>query len=155
MSLQLRSISIYSHEGERRDVEFRLGSLNIVTGASKTGKSALLDIVDYCWGRAECTVAEGEIRKSVSWFLLHLDNSGEGIRDRLSEKHHHGRTKNAAVCNSRNFRESSCARARLNQVAAGSVVASRNYVLPAGPRRNCEQAIAISQARRAVHASGD
>ena len=79
MSLQLRSISIYSHEGERRDVEFRLGSLNIVTGASKTGKSALLEIVDYCWGRAECTVAEGEIRKSVSWFLLHLDNSGEGI----------------------------------------------------------------------------
>ena len=79
MSLQLRSISIYSHEGERRDVEFKLSSLNIVTGASKTGKSSLLDIVDYCWGRAECTVAEGEIRKSVSWFALHLDHDGEGI----------------------------------------------------------------------------
>jgi hypothetical protein len=77
--IQLRSISIYSHDGERRNVIFRLGSLNIVTGASKTGKSALLDIVDYCWGRAECTVAEGEIRKSVSWFALHLDNDGEGI----------------------------------------------------------------------------
>jgi predicted ATPase len=70
--IQLRSISIYSHDGQRRDVNFRLGALNIVTGASKTGKSALLDIVDYCWGRAECTVAEGEIRKSVSWFALHL-----------------------------------------------------------------------------------
>lgn len=79
MSLQLRSISIYSHEGERRDVEFKLSSLNIVTGASKTGKSSLLDIVDYCWGRAECTVAEGEIRKSVSWYALHLDHDGEGI----------------------------------------------------------------------------
>jgi hypothetical protein len=79
MSLQLRSISIYSHEGEQRNVEFKLGQLNIVTGASKTGKSALLDIVDYCWGRGECTVAEGEIRKSVSWFALHLDNDGEGI----------------------------------------------------------------------------
>jgi hypothetical protein len=79
MSVQLRSVSIYSHEGERRDVEFKLGRLNIVTGASKTGKSALLDIVDYCWGRGECTVAEGEIRKSVSWFALHLDNDGEGI----------------------------------------------------------------------------
>lgn len=79
MSLQLRSISIYSHDGERRDVQFRLGGLNIVTGASKTGKSALLDIVDYCWGRGECTVPEGEIRKSVSWFALHLDNDGEGI----------------------------------------------------------------------------
>ena len=79
MTLQIRSISIYSREGERRDVSFKLGALNIVTGASKTGKSALLDIVDYCWGRAECTIAEGEIRKGVSWFAVHLDNAGEGI----------------------------------------------------------------------------
>ena len=79
MTLQLRSISVYSHEGERRDVHFKLGSLNIVTGASKTGKSALLDIVDYCWGRDECTVAEGEIRKAVSWFAVHLDKDGEGV----------------------------------------------------------------------------
>jgi predicted nucleic acid-binding Zn-ribbon protein len=79
MTLQLRAISIYSKEGERREVEFRLGALNIVTGASKTGKSALLDIVDYCWGRNECTVAEGEIRRSVSWFAVHFDRDGEGI----------------------------------------------------------------------------
>ncbi|WP_085793265.1 DUF3732 domain-containing protein [Roseivivax jejudonensis] len=79
MTFQIRAISIYSHEGERRDVKFNLGALNIVTGASKTGKSALLDIVDYCWGRSECTVAEGEIRRSVSWFAVHLDNRGEGI----------------------------------------------------------------------------
>ena len=79
MTLQIRSISIYSHYSERRDVKFRLGALNIVTGASKTGKSALLDIVDYCWGRKECTVPEGEIRKGVSWLAVHYDNSGEGI----------------------------------------------------------------------------
>ena len=79
MTLQIRSISIYSRNGERRDVNFRLGALNIVTGASKTGKSALLDIVDYCWGRDECTVPEGEIRKGVSWFVLHFDNDGEGV----------------------------------------------------------------------------
>jgi hypothetical protein len=79
MTLQIRSISIYSHNGERRDVNFRLGALNVVTGASKTGKSALLDIVDYCWGRAECTVPEGEIRKGVSWFAVHFDKDDEGI----------------------------------------------------------------------------
>src|SRR5262245_22406068 len=38
MILQLRSISIYSHDGQRRDVKFTLGGLNIVTGASQTGK---------------------------------------------------------------------------------------------------------------------
>lgn len=79
MSLQIRAIAIYSHDGERRDVRFNLGALNIVTGASKTGKSALLDIVDYCWGRSECTVAEGEIRRGVSWFAVIFDNDGEGI----------------------------------------------------------------------------
>ena len=79
MTLQIRSISIFSVDGERRDVNFNLSALNIVTGASKTGKSALLDIVDYCWGRGECTVPEGEIRKCVSWFAVHLDNDGEGI----------------------------------------------------------------------------
>ena len=79
MTLQIRSISIFSRDGERRDVIFRLGALNIVTGASKTGKSALLDIVDYCWGRDECTVPEGEIRKCVSWFAVHFDNDDEGI----------------------------------------------------------------------------
>jgi hypothetical protein len=79
MSLQIRGIAIYSHDGERRDVRFRLGALNIVTGASKTGKSALLDIVDYCWGRSECTIAEGEIRRAVSWFSVLFDREGEGI----------------------------------------------------------------------------
>jgi hypothetical protein len=79
VSLQIRAIAIYSNFGERRDVRFHLGALNIVTGASKTGKSALLDIVDYCWGRAECTIAEGEIRRGVSWFAVLFDRDGEGI----------------------------------------------------------------------------
>lgn len=79
MTLQLRAIAIYSPNGERRDVRFDLGRLNIVTGASKTGKSALLDIVDYCWGREECTIAEGEIRRAVAWFAVLFDHDGEGI----------------------------------------------------------------------------
>lgn len=79
MTLQLRAIAIYSPDGERRDIRFELGRLNIVTGASKTGKSALLDIVDFCWGRDECTIAEGEIRRSVSWFAVLFDNQGEGV----------------------------------------------------------------------------
>jgi hypothetical protein len=79
MRLQLRAIAIYSRNGERRDIRFHLGALNIVTGASKTGKSALLDIVDYCWGRTECTIAEGEIRRGVSWFAVLFDREHEGI----------------------------------------------------------------------------
>jgi hypothetical protein len=79
MTLQLRAVAIYSNEGQRRDVTFRLGKLNVVTGGSKTGKSALLDILDYCWGRNECTIPRGEIRRSVSWFAILLDHDGEGV----------------------------------------------------------------------------
>jgi Protein of unknown function (DUF3732) len=79
MTLQLRAIAIYSNDGQRRDVTFHLGKLNVVTGGSKTGKSALLDILDYCWGRNECTIPRGEIRRSVSWFAILLDHDGEGV----------------------------------------------------------------------------
>jgi hypothetical protein len=79
MSFQIRSIAVYSPSGERREVNFELGQLNIVTGGPATGKSSLLDIVDYCWGRDECTVAEGEIRWGVDWFAVLFDREGEGV----------------------------------------------------------------------------
>jgi hypothetical protein len=31
LTVQIRAIAIYSHDGERRDIRFNLGALNIVT----------------------------------------------------------------------------------------------------------------------------
>jgi hypothetical protein len=70
VSLQLSKIILYSHAGEIRELPLRIGKLNIITGASKTGKSAIIDIIDYCTGRGECNVAEGVIRKHVGWYAL-------------------------------------------------------------------------------------
>ena len=56
------------------------GRVNIITGASKSGKSALVDIIDYCFGADECRVPEGPIRRSVSWFGLRLQlDSGQAF----------------------------------------------------------------------------
>jgi hypothetical protein len=79
MTLQLRAIALYSHSDERREVMFELGCLNIVTGGPQTGKSSLVRIVDYCWGRGECNVPEGVIRDAVAWFAILLDRDGEGV----------------------------------------------------------------------------
>ena len=68
MTMQILDIVVYSHDGRRRSLSLRPGQLNIVTGGSKTGKSALVDIVDYCFGASECRVPEGPIRRCVSWF---------------------------------------------------------------------------------------
>jgi phage shock protein A len=68
--MKIKSIHIYSHDGQRRDLEFHVDGLNVITGRSSTGKSALSDIVEYCMGRSDCNVPEGVIRDKVAWFAV-------------------------------------------------------------------------------------
>ena len=75
MSIQILNIAIYGHDGQQRILNLRLGGVNVITGSSKTGKSALIDIVDYCFGSSECRVPEGIIRKAVAWFAIRLQLS--------------------------------------------------------------------------------
>ncbi len=75
--MQIASIILYSKDGRTRRIDFSLGRVSIVTGGSKRGKSALLEIVDYCLGREQCHIPVGPIRSAVSWYgiLLQLANS--------------------------------------------------------------------------------
>jgi hypothetical protein len=66
--VQLLSITLYGHDGRQRAVEFRTGALNIVTGDPRTGKSALLTIVEYCQGRDSMRVPAGPIADTVAWY---------------------------------------------------------------------------------------
>lgn len=73
--IQIRKIVIYSHDGRRREVLFEPGRVNIISGDSRTGKSAILGVIDYCFGAKECDVPEGKVRRNVSWFGLLLETS--------------------------------------------------------------------------------
>lgn len=75
MTIQILQISVYGKNRERRDVKFTPSHVNIITGASKKGKSSLLDIVEYCLGSSECNVAEGFIRNTVDWYAILLQFS--------------------------------------------------------------------------------
>jgi hypothetical protein len=68
--MKISSIHIYSHDGQRRDLRFRVDGLNVITGRSSTGKSALSDIIEYCMGRSLFNVPEGVIRDKVAWFAV-------------------------------------------------------------------------------------
>ncbi len=68
--MKIRSIHIYSHDGQRRDLVFKVSGLNVITGRSSTGKSALSEIIEYCMGRSTFNVPEGIIREKVSWFAV-------------------------------------------------------------------------------------
>ncbi|WP_027930090.1 DUF3732 domain-containing protein [Amycolatopsis thermoflava] len=77
--MQINEIVLYNATGEKRSVEFTLGELNIVTGDSKTGKSALLDIVEYCLGRDTLQMPVGPITRTVVWYAT-LFELGDGGR---------------------------------------------------------------------------
>jgi hypothetical protein len=56
MSFQILEIVVYSRDDRRRILALRPGAVNVITGDSKTGKSALIEIVDYCLGAGECRI---------------------------------------------------------------------------------------------------
>ena len=79
MSFAVESLSIYSFNGECRTINFKVHGVNIITGGAKTGKSSIIDIIDYCLGRKECYVADGVIREIVSWFAVLLEKDGDQL----------------------------------------------------------------------------
>jgi hypothetical protein len=70
--MQIVDIVLYSYKGENRTINIRPGEVNIITGGSKTGKTALIEIVDYCMGSDHCNIPEGIITKTVEWVGLRL-----------------------------------------------------------------------------------
>lgn len=80
--MQLLGLALYAHDGRRRDVRFRPGRLNIVTGESKTGKSALLTITEFCLGRKKFLVPAGPITDHVAWYgsLWQITDDADGPR---------------------------------------------------------------------------
>lgn len=77
--MKIKSIHVYSHDGQRRDLQFKVNGLNVITGRSSTGKSALSEIIEYCMGRSTFNVPEGIIRDKVSWFAVIYQFSQEQV----------------------------------------------------------------------------
>lgn len=77
--MQIKSLVFYNTEGEIRILPFEIGKVNIITGESKTGKTALIDIVNYCLGSDDCRISEGVIRDTVAWFGIQLQLETEQV----------------------------------------------------------------------------
>ena len=70
--MQIKELIIYGYNDKTNNVKFNLGQLNMITGESKTGKSAIADIIEYCLGSSGCNIATGIIRDNVEWYGLIL-----------------------------------------------------------------------------------
>ncbi|MFD2616532.1 DUF3732 domain-containing protein [Terrilactibacillus laevilacticus] len=73
-----------------RVLKFKPGAINYITGSSRSGKSAIIEVIDYCLGSGGCSIPKiGPIRRYSSWYGLLLSTAeGEKLfarRDPLEQ----------------------------------------------------------------------
>ncbi|WP_038870881.1 DUF3732 domain-containing protein [Vibrio jasicida] len=71
MNTLIREIGVIDKQGNKHPVNFKAG-LNVVTGKSSTGKSALIEIFDYCFGSGENTIPKGVITTRAAIYYVAL-----------------------------------------------------------------------------------
>ena len=67
-------MGVIDNNDKKHPVYLKAG-LNIVTGASSTGKSALIEIFDYCLGSSEDTIPEGIITDNAKIYYVCMNIS--------------------------------------------------------------------------------
>jgi hypothetical protein len=70
MFFQIRAILLWPRNPafKPRRLRFELGAVNVISGASRTGKSAVIPIIDYCLGSSTCSIPVNTIRRHCEWF---------------------------------------------------------------------------------------
>ena len=70
MHFQILRIVLWPSKPEfkARIVPLDAGCVNVISGASRTGKSAIVPIIDYCLGADRCAIPVETIRNACSWF---------------------------------------------------------------------------------------
>lgn len=65
----IKEIAIFNEDGDKRNIILKDG-LNIITGDSKTGKSALIEIVDYCLFSSRSSIPKGKITEFAYLYVV-------------------------------------------------------------------------------------
>lgn len=68
--MQLDALVLYNRDGDMRQIRFRPGRLNVITGESSTGKTSLIGILRFLLGGDSPNVPFGPIQNTVAWYGL-------------------------------------------------------------------------------------
>jgi myosin heavy subunit len=77
LNFAIDAIVLFSIRGELRRLPFNRNGINVITGESGTGKTAILDIVDYCFLASSHKISDSVINENVSWYGLELFVNGQ------------------------------------------------------------------------------
>jgi hypothetical protein len=69
MNSHIRYLGLLDNTGNSHYIDFKSG-INIITGRSSTGKSAIIEIFDYCFGNRENTIPDGVITENANLYFV-------------------------------------------------------------------------------------
>ncbi|MDJ0766794.1 MAG: DUF3732 domain-containing protein [Myxococcota bacterium] len=70
MKFHIEKIILWLENSHVRELTFVPNKVNVVTGDSNTGKTAILDIIDYCFFASKHKISESVINENVNWYGL-------------------------------------------------------------------------------------
>ena len=73
MKLHINKICLWLKNGKIREVVFKPNKVNVITGDSHTGKSAILEIIDYCFFASKSKISESMINENVDWYGINFN----------------------------------------------------------------------------------
>ena len=79
----IKTLFLMGVSNQRRDLHFEPEALNIITGASGTGKSTLIKAIDYCLGSSKCELPAHVRRRSVAVGVKWVAGDAEMIVGRI------------------------------------------------------------------------
>ncbi|NMZ61038.1 DUF3732 domain-containing protein [Pseudomonas nitroreducens] len=88
MKCFVKSVGVIDHDNEIHKVTFKPG-LNIITGKSSMGKSAIIEIFDFCFGNSDDTIPKGVITQRSKYYFTILQFESQTVvlaRDRASDR---------------------------------------------------------------------
>jgi division protein CdvB (Snf7/Vps24/ESCRT-III family) len=62
-----------------RVIKFEPAKVNVITGGSRTGKSAIIPIIDYCLASSECHIPIDTIRDNSDWYGVVVETGHEQL----------------------------------------------------------------------------
>jgi len=68
MKYNIEKIILWLKNGKKRELQFKPNKVNVITGDSNTGKTAILEIIDYCYFSSKSTISESMINENISWY---------------------------------------------------------------------------------------
>lgn len=91
MNFYIDKLLLWLKNGKLRTLSFSNDKVNVITGNSKTGKTAILEIIDYCLcGSKETVVISYEhIAENVAWYGIRFfinDKVYTIARGKITEK---------------------------------------------------------------------